>query len=50
MITGLVEMPKVPELEGFAIFEKNFPTDARILKELIQEYNQISSEKIKVIE
>jgi ribonuclease inhibitor len=38
-ISGLVELPIKIEFKGWAILEKNLPSDAKILKELLEEYN-----------
>ena len=48
-ITGLVEMPKVLTLNNWSKFEKKFKRDSKILNELINDYNNESSEKQIVI-
>jgi ribonuclease inhibitor len=38
-ITGLVEMPAILRLIGWSEFTSKFPSDSRILRELIQDFN-----------
>ena len=42
-INGLVEMPNVLTLNGWNNFENRFPADSKILKEIIEDYNNIDS-------
>jgi len=42
-INGLVEMPNVLTLNGWNNFENRFPEDSKILKEIIEDYNNIDS-------
>lgn len=38
-ITGLVEMPAQIRLIGWKTLEKNLPSDAKIMRECLEEYN-----------
>ena len=44
-ISGIVEMPKNLTLINWKKFEKTFKKDAKILKEIIEDYNKQNSEK-----
>lgn len=44
-ISGIVEMPKILTLTNWEKFEKNFKKDSKILKEIIENYNNQNSEK-----
>lgn len=44
-ITGLVEMPETLTLSGYNNFTSSFPIDSKILKEIIEEFNERIPEK-----
>ncbi|MGH1145791.1 barstar family protein [Bacillus pseudomycoides] len=39
-ITGLIEMPSELVFQGWSNFNKNLPSDAAMLKEILDEYNK----------